>query len=120
MSQIEPKKTKEPLIDEHWLMVMQDELKQFKRNEVWDLVPPPRDHQVIGTKWVFRNKLDENGVITKNNAQLVTQGYNQEESINYEETYAQVSCLEAIRLLLAFSCSKDLKLFQMDMKTCFP
>lgn len=59
MSQVEPKNAKEALIDEHWLMAMQDVLNQFKRNDMWNLVPPPRDHQVIGTKCVFRNKLDE-------------------------------------------------------------
>lgn len=106
-------------IDEHWLMVMQDGLTQFKRNDVCDLVPPPRDHQIIDTKWVFRNKLDENGVITSNKVWLVAQGYNQEEGIDYEETYAIVSCLEAIRLLLAYACSKDVKLFQMGVKSYF-
>jgi hypothetical protein len=66
---------------------------------------PPRDHRVIGTKWVFRNKLDENGVITRNKARLVAQGYNQEEGIDYEETYAPVARLEAIRLLLSYACT---------------
>lgn len=82
VSQIEPKNSKDALFDEHWFLAMQEELNQFKRNEVWDLVPPPRDHRVIGTKWVFRNKLDENGIITRNKAHLVAQGYNQEEGID--------------------------------------
>lgn len=73
VSQVEPKNAKDVLIDEHWLMSMKDELNQLKINDVWDLVPPSRDHQVIGTKWVFRNKLDKNGVITKNKARLVAQ-----------------------------------------------
>ena len=68
MSQIEPKNAKDALLDEHWLMAIQDELNQFKRNDVWDLVPHPKHHQVIGTRWVFRNKLDEDGVITPNKA----------------------------------------------------
>lgn len=100
-------------------MAMQDELNQFKRNDVRDLFPPPRDHQIIITKWVFRNKLNENGVITRNKVQLVAQGYNQEEGIQYEETYATVVRLEAICLLLAVACSKFFKLFQMDMKSSF-
>src|SRR3954470_2341235 len=119
VSQVEPKNAKDALLDEHWLMAMQEELNQFKRNDVWDLVPHPGDHQVIGTRWVFRNKLDENGVITRNKARLVAQGYNQEEGIDYEETYAPVARLEAIRLLLAYACSKDFKLFQMDVKSAF-
>ena len=119
VSQIEPKNPKEALFDEHWFLAMQEELNQFKRNEVWDLVPPPRDHRIIGTKWVFRNKLDENRIIIRNKARLVAQGYNQEEGIDYEETYAPVSRLEAIRLLLAYACSQNFKLFQMDVKSAF-
>lgn len=76
VSQIEHKNAKDSILDEHWFLAMQEELNQFQRNEVWDLVPPPKDHRVIGTKWVFRNKLDENGIITRNKARLVAQGYN--------------------------------------------
>src|ERR1051325_3593960 len=103
VSQVEPKNAKEALIDEFWLMAMQDEQNQFKRNDVWELVPRPRDHHIIGTKWVFRSKLNENRVITRNKARLVAQGYNQEEGINYEEMFAPVAHLEAIRLLLAYA-----------------
>ena len=98
---------------------MQKELNQFERNGVWDLVRRPQHNQVIGTRWVFRNKLDEHGVITRNKARLVAQGYNQEEGIDYEETYAPVARLEAIRLLLAYACSKDFKLYQMGVKCVF-
>jgi hypothetical protein len=98
---------------------MEEELNQFKRNEVWDLVPPPRGNRVIGAKWVFRNKLDKNRVITRNKARLVAQGYNQEEGIEYKETYALIAQLEAIRLLLAYACSQNFKLFQMDVKSAF-
>ena len=65
---------------------MQEELNQFERNEVWELVPRPNDQSVIGTKWVYRNKMDENDIIIRNKARLVTQGYNQQEGIDYEET----------------------------------
>jgi len=74
---------------------------------------------IIGTKWVYRNKMDEHGVITRNKARLVAKGYNQEEGINYDETYAPVARLEVIRLLLAFFSIKGFKLFQMDVKIAF-
>ncbi|GJY79222.1 retrovirus-related pol polyprotein from transposon TNT 1-94 [Tanacetum coccineum] len=75
--------------------------------------------KIIGTKWVFRNKLDKNGVISQNKARLVAQGYNQQEGIDYDETYAPVSRLESIRILLAYACAFDFKLFQMDVKSAF-
>ncbi|GJY96389.1 copia protein [Tanacetum coccineum] len=74
---------------------------------------------IIGTKWVFRNKLDENGVVSRNKARLVTQGYNPQEGIDYDETYAPVARLESIRILLAYACALDFKLFQMDVKSAF-
>jgi len=86
VSQIEPKTIKEVIVDEFWTLAMQDELNQFKRNEVWDLDPCPKGKSIIGTKWVFRNKLDENGIITRNKARLVAKGYNQEEGIDSDET----------------------------------
>ena len=98
---------------------MHEELNQFKRNEVWDLVPKPTSHKSIGTKYVFWNKLDESGIIVRNKARLVAKGYNQEEGIDYDETYAPGSRLEAIRLLLAFACIMDFRLFQMDVKSAF-
>ena len=67
---------------------MQEELNQFERNEVWELVPRPNDQSVIGTKWVFRNKMNENGIIVRNKARLVAQGYNQQEGIDYEDTFS--------------------------------
>ncbi|GJW89137.1 copia protein [Tanacetum coccineum] len=77
------------------------------------------DMTIIGTKWVYRNKLDENGVVTRNKARLVAQGYNQQEGIDYDETYAPVAGLESIRKLLAYACSLDFKLYQMDVKSAF-
>nr|GEY13038.1 copia protein [Tanacetum cinerariifolium] len=75
---------------------------------------------IIGTKWVFRNKLDENGIVSRNKARLVAQGYNQQEGIDYDETYDPVSKLESIRILLAYACALDFKLFQMDVKSELP
>nr|GEX05854.1 copia protein [Tanacetum cinerariifolium] len=74
---------------------------------------------IIGTKWVFRNKLDENGVVSRNKARLVAQGYYQQERIDYDETYAPVARLESIRILLAYACALNFKLFQMDLKSAF-
>ncbi|GJZ70956.1 retrovirus-related pol polyprotein from transposon TNT 1-94, partial [Tanacetum coccineum] len=84
-----------------------------------ELVYQPRNMTIIGTKWVFRNKLDENGVVSRNKARLVAQGYNQQEGIDYDETYAPVARLESIRILLAYACALDFKLFQMDVKSAF-
>ncbi|GJU72820.1 retrovirus-related pol polyprotein from transposon TNT 1-94 [Tanacetum coccineum] len=98
---------------------MQEELNQFTANDVWELVPNPKSMTIIGTKWGFRNKIDENGIVSKNKAKLVAQGYNQQEGIDYDETYAPVARLESIRILLAYACALDFKLFQMDVKSAF-
>ncbi|GJR56609.1 retrovirus-related pol polyprotein from transposon TNT 1-94 [Tanacetum coccineum] len=105
--------TKEPLV------AMQEELNQFIANDVWELVLEPRNMSIIETKWVFRNNLDENGIVSQNKARLVAQGYNQQEGIDYDETYALVARLESIRILLAYACALDFKLFQMDVKSAF-
>ena len=98
---------------------MQEELNQFERSEVWELISRPSNQSVIGTKWVFRNKMDENGIIVRNKARLVAQGFNQEEIIDYEETFAPIARLEAIRLLFAIACFKDFVLYQIDVKNVF-
>ncbi|GJU26448.1 retrovirus-related pol polyprotein from transposon TNT 1-94 [Tanacetum coccineum] len=119
ISTIEPKNVNEALGDESWIVAMQEELNQFIANDVWELVPQPKNMTIIGTKWVFRNKLDENGVVSRNKARLVAQGYNQKEGIDYNETYALVARLESIRIFLAYACALDFKLFQMDVKNTF-
>ena len=86
VSLIEPKNLNDVITDEHWIIAMQEELNQFERNNVWELVEKPDNYLVIGTKWVFRNKLDENGIVIRNEAKLVAKGYNQEEGIDYEKT----------------------------------
>nr|GEV61591.1 retrovirus-related Pol polyprotein from transposon TNT 1-94 [Tanacetum cinerariifolium] len=95
------------------------ELNQFISNDVWELVPNPKNMTIIGTKWVYIYKLDENGVISRNKARLVAQGYNQQEGIDYDETYAPVARLESIRILIAYACVLEFKLFQMDVKSAF-
>nr|GEY32141.1 retrovirus-related Pol polyprotein from transposon TNT 1-94 [Tanacetum cinerariifolium] len=107
------------IADESWKVAMQEELYQFISNDVWELVLQPRNMTIIGTKWVFRNKLEENGIVSRNKARLVAQGYNQPESIDYDKTYAPVARLESIRILLTYACNLDFKLFQMDVKSAF-
>ncbi|KAH9802179.1 hypothetical protein KPL71_001272 [Citrus sinensis] len=119
ISQIELKSFADAENDESWILAMQEELNQFKRNNVWKLVPKPEHQSVIGTKWIFRNKMDESDVVVRNKARIVAQGYNQEEGIDFDEIFPPVARLESIRMLLAFACHKDFILFQMDVKSAF-
>ncbi|GJY66242.1 retrovirus-related pol polyprotein from transposon TNT 1-94 [Tanacetum coccineum] len=105
ISAIELKNVNEALTDKSWIITMQEELNQFIANDVWELVPQPKNMTIIETKWVFRNKLDENDVVSRNKTRLVSQGYNQQEGIDYDETYAPVARLDSIRILLAYACA---------------
>jgi hypothetical protein len=98
---------------------MDEELDQIEKNDTWELVPRPKNKNVIGTKWVFRNKLNEYGQITRNKARLVCKGYAQIEGIDFEETFFPVARMEAICLLLAYACSKNVKVYHMDVKSTF-
>ncbi|GJW52452.1 retrovirus-related pol polyprotein from transposon TNT 1-94 [Tanacetum coccineum] len=109
----------EALKDESWIIAIQEELNQCIANDVWELVPHSKSTTFIGTKWVYRNTLEENGIVSQNKARLVAQGYNQQEGINYDETYAPVARFESIRILLAYACALDFKLFQMGIKSAF-
>jgi hypothetical protein len=106
------------LRDPDWVPTMQEELNNFTRNEVCHLVPRPNQN-VIGTNWVFRNKQDEHGVVTRNKARLVVKGYSQVEGLDFDETYAPVSRLESICILLAYAIYHGFKLYQMDVKSVF-
>ncbi|KAL0537689.1 hypothetical protein IC582_026674 [Cucumis melo] len=118
-SAIEPTSVDAALKDEYWINAMQEKLLQFKRNNVWTLVPKPKGANIIGTKWVFKNKTDEAGCVTRNKARLVAQGYAQVKGIDFDETFALVAKLEAIRLLLDISCFHKCKLYHMDVKSDF-
>ncbi|GLJ26041.1 hypothetical protein SUGI_0499460 [Cryptomeria japonica] len=98
---------------------MEEELNQIEKNNAWELVPRPKDKNVIGNKWVFKNKLNEVSEVVRNKARLVCKGYSQKEGIDYEETFALVARLEAIRLFLAYVTYKDFKVYQMDVKSAF-
>ncbi|GJR64381.1 putative ribonuclease H-like domain-containing protein, partial [Tanacetum coccineum] len=116
---IEPKKISQALKDESWVDAMQEELLQFKIQKVWILVDLPFGKKAIGTKWVYRNKKDERGVVVRNKARLVAQGYRQEEGIDYDEVFAPVARIEAIRIFLAFASYMGFIVYQMDVKSAF-
>jgi hypothetical protein len=98
---------------------MHEELENCERNQVWELVDPPPECKPIGTKWVWKNKEGEKGEVVRNKSSLVAQGFSQKEGIDYEETFAPIAHLEAIRILLAFCMAKGFKLHQMDVKSAF-
>jgi hypothetical protein len=118
VSSIEPFRVEEALQDPDWVLAMQEELNNFKRNEVWSLVPCPKQN-VVGTKCAFRNKQDEHGMVTRNKARLVAKCYAQVAGLDFEETFAPVARLESIRILLAYVAHHSFKLFQMDVKSAF-
>jgi hypothetical protein len=115
----EPRDIGHALSNSSWVNAMHEELENFERNQVWTLVEPPRDVNVIGTKWGFQNKQGEDGEIMRNKAHLVAQGYSQVEGLDFGETFAPVAHFEAIRILLAFATFKGFKLYQMDVKSAF-
>ncbi|GKE57503.1 putative ribonuclease H-like domain-containing protein, partial [Tanacetum coccineum] len=119
LSQKEPKKVIQALTDPSWIEAMQEELLQFKLQKVWTLVDLPNGKRAIGTKWVFRNKKDERGIVVRNKARLVAQGYTQEEGIDYDEVFAPVARIEAIRLFLAYASFMGFIVYQMDVKSAF-
>jgi len=102
------------------LDAMHEELNNLERCKVWKSVERPKEcRNVIGTKWIFKNKQDESGIVVRNKARLVAQGYSQVEGIDYGETYAPVARLESIRILLAYATHHNFKLQQMDVKSAF-
>jgi hypothetical protein len=98
---------------------MNEELDQIEINQTWELVPRPKDKNVIGTKWVYKNKMNEDGQVIRNKARLVCKGYSQVEGVEYEETFSPVARLEAIRMFLSFSSYKKFKVYQLDVKSTF-
>ncbi|GJX86190.1 putative ribonuclease H-like domain-containing protein [Tanacetum coccineum] len=119
LSQIEPKKVTQALQDPSWIKAMQDELLQFSLQKVWRLVDLPKGKHAIGTKWVYRNKKDKRGIVVKNKARLVAQGYTQEEGIDYDKVFAPIARIEAIRLFFAYASFMGFIVYQMDVKSVF-
>jgi hypothetical protein len=100
------------------VVTIQDELNNFKHNEVWYLIEKPKQN-IVGTKLMFRNKQNEHGVITRNKARLIAKGYSQVKGLNFDKTFAPVVRLELIHMLLAYTTHHDFKLYQIDVKSAF-
>nr|GFA05522.1 retrovirus-related Pol polyprotein from transposon TNT 1-94 [Tanacetum cinerariifolium] len=116
---VEPKTYKDALTQSCWIEAMQEELNEFERLGVWELVPRTDKVMVITLKWIYKVKLDELGGILKNKARLVARGYRQEEGIDFEESFAPVARLEAIHIFLAYAAHKNMVVYQMDVKIAF-
>ncbi|GKC79817.1 retrovirus-related pol polyprotein from transposon TNT 1-94 [Tanacetum coccineum] len=119
MSTAEPKNIKEAMADSAWIEAMQEELHQFDRLQVWELIDKPLGKNVIKLKWLWKNKKDEDQTVIRNKARLVAKGYAQEEGIDFEESFAPVSRLEAVRIFIAHAAHKSFPIYQMDLKMEF-
>ncbi|GJQ97319.1 putative ribonuclease H-like domain-containing protein [Tanacetum coccineum] len=119
LSQLEPSSVAQALNDPAWVEAMQEEMQQFINQKVWQLVPLPDGKIAIGTKWILKNKRDARGIVVRNKARLVAQGHRQEEGIDYDEVFAPVARIEAIRLFLAFASYMGFMVYQMDVKSAF-
>ncbi|GJS03826.1 retrovirus-related pol polyprotein from transposon TNT 1-94 [Tanacetum coccineum] len=118
VSRSEPKNIKEAMADSAWIEAMQEELHQFNRLDVWELVDRPLYKNVINMKWLWKSKRDEENTVIRNKARLVAKGYNQQEGIDFEESFALVARWEAVRLFVAYA-HKSFPIYQMDVKTAF-
>ncbi|GJU56746.1 retrovirus-related pol polyprotein from transposon TNT 1-94 [Tanacetum coccineum] len=119
LSKVEPKNVKTAMDEACWFEAMQEEIHEFDRLQVWELVPKPDCVMIIALKWIYKVKLDEYGDVLKNKARLVAKGYRQEEGIDFEESFAPVARIEAIRIFIANAASKNMIIYQMDVKTAF-
>ena len=119
LSSTEPQNVNEACKDECWVKAMDEELDKIEKNDTWELVPRPHDKNIIGTKWIFKNNLNENGEVSRNKAILVCKGYSQQEGIDFKGTFAHVDGLGAIRMFLALPSFQKFKVYQMDVKSTF-
>nr|GEY85999.1 hypothetical protein [Tanacetum cinerariifolium] len=119
VSTMEPKNVKEAMTDHAWIKSMQKELLQFKRMDVWVLVPVPDNISPLTLKWIFKNKNDKENTVIQNMSRLVVRGYRQEEGIDFKKSFAPIAIMEAIRIFLAYVGHKSFIVFQMDVKTAF-
>ena len=115
---IEPKNFEESSQDEYWIRAMNEELDQIENNNTWEFFPRLADKNVIGSKWVFKNKINEQGQLVRNKYQLVCKGYGQVEGHDFDETFPLVARLEAIRMFLVYVSHKKFKVYHMHVKSC--
>ncbi|GJS65404.1 integrase, catalytic region, zinc finger, CCHC-type containing protein [Tanacetum coccineum] len=119
LTSVEPKNFKQAMTEPSWIDAMQEEIHEFERLQVWELVSCPDKVMLIKLKWIYKVKTDEFGGVLKNKARLVAQGFRQEEGIDFEESFAPVARIEAIRIFVANAANKNMTIFQMDVKTAF-
>ncbi|GJR13729.1 retrovirus-related pol polyprotein from transposon TNT 1-94 [Tanacetum coccineum] len=119
LTKVKPKNYKEAMMESCWIKAMQEEIHKFERLKVWELVPRPERVMIINLNWIFKVKLDEYGRVLRNKARLVAKGFCQEEEIDFEESFAPVARIEAIRIFVTYVAHKNMTLFQMDVKTAF-
>ncbi|GJW66576.1 retrovirus-related pol polyprotein from transposon TNT 1-94 [Tanacetum coccineum] len=119
VSTIEPKNIKEAMADHSWIESMQDELNQFERLQVWELVPRPEGKNIIALKWLWKNKCDAENIVIQNKTRLVVKGYRHEEGIDFEDSFTHVAHLEVVRMFIAYVAHENITIFQMDVKTAF-
>ncbi|GJY88062.1 retrovirus-related pol polyprotein from transposon TNT 1-94 [Tanacetum coccineum] len=119
LSKVEPKNFKSTITEDCWFQAMQDKIHEFDQLQVWELLPRPDCVMIIALKWIYKVKLDEYGDVLKNKARLVAKGYRQEEGIDFEESFSSVARIEAIRISIANAASKNITIYQMDVKTSF-
>nr|GEX69646.1 retrovirus-related Pol polyprotein from transposon TNT 1-94 [Tanacetum cinerariifolium] len=119
LSKVEPKNFKSAITEDCWFQAMQDEIHEFDRLQVWEFIPQPDCVMIITLKWIYKVKLDEYRDVLKNKARLVAKGYRQEEGIDFKESFAPIARIEDIRIFIANSASKNMTIYQMDVKTAF-
>nr|GEW05676.1 integrase, catalytic region, zinc finger, CCHC-type, peptidase aspartic, catalytic [Tanacetum cinerariifolium] len=119
LSKVEPKNFKTAITEDCWFQAMQDEIHEFDQLQVWELVPQPDCVMIIALKWIYKVKLDEYGDVLKNKAWLVAKGYRQEDGTDFEESFASVARIKAIRIFIANAASRNMPIYQMDVKTAF-
>nr|GEV04808.1 retrovirus-related Pol polyprotein from transposon TNT 1-94 [Tanacetum cinerariifolium] len=119
VSRTKPKNIKEAMADSAWIESMQEELHQFDRLDVWELVDRPLCKNVINMKWLWKNKHDEENTVIQNKSRLVAKGYAQKKGVDFEESFAPVARLEVVRLFIAYVAHKSFTIYQMDVKTPF-
>ncbi|GJX89250.1 retrovirus-related pol polyprotein from transposon TNT 1-94 [Tanacetum coccineum] len=119
VSTIEPKNIKEAMADHSWNESIQDELNQFKRLQVWELIPRSEGKNIIALKWLWKNKCDAENIMVQNKTRLVAKGYRQEEGINSKKSSAPIAHLEVVQMFITYAAHKNITIFQMDVKTAF-